>query len=71
MESDRRKCKICLEEKLRIQIGRYPNGKDKKFGDETGKQWNGSICPPCNTIRSKTTMQKTRASRSTSEQENS
>lgn len=46
--------------KIRTESGKYPNGKDKKYTDETGKLWSGSICPPCNKIRANETMKKKR-----------
>jgi len=55
------KCKVCQEEKIRMVVGTYPNGKDVKYGNETGKLWSGRTCPDCNKARAKSTMQKTRA----------
>lgn len=60
MESNARICKTCKQIKTRTESGRYPNGKDKKYSDETGKLWNGSICPACVVEKSKLTMKKNR-----------
>lgn len=40
-------CKICNKECKRIFAGRYPNGKDKKWTDENGREFNGKMCPAC------------------------
>lgn len=62
-EANMSKCKICNELKLRIMIGRYPNGKNGKFVDATGKQWSGRTCPACNTSKAKNNMQRLREQR--------
>lgn len=58
------KCKVCQETKVRIFAGMYPNGKDRKFVDENGKQFNGKCCPSCQIERSKNTMKKIRFQKS-------
>lgn len=63
MESNLRLCKKCNQLKTRIEAGKYPNGKDKKWSDESGKLWNGSTCGLCNSVRSKDVMQKSRTSK--------
>lgn len=52
-ESNLKKCKVCNELKTRIQLGKFTNGRDKKWVDETGKQWSGHICSSCNVSRVK------------------
>lgn len=52
-------CKICEEEKTRIQIGRRKTGPI--FVNEMQKEWNGRTCPECNVLRSKGNMQKFRS----------
>jgi len=47
MEINRKKCSICGELKYRIQLGNFNSGKDKRWVDENGKQWNGHKCPEC------------------------
>lgn len=51
------KCKGCGEEKKRILFGRYPNSKDKRWVDDTGREFNGRMCPSCNS-RKKAQQQK-------------
>lgn len=41
------KCSICGETKKRISAGKYPNGKDRRWVDESGRQFCGSKCPTC------------------------
>lgn len=60
METDKRKCKVCNEEKTRELVGRYPDGRNKKFRDDSGKLWNGNVCGSCNVVRSGNTMKKIR-----------
>lgn len=41
-------CRHCKEEKKRTFVGYYPNKKDKRWIDaETGREFNGRLCPPC------------------------
>jgi hypothetical protein len=40
-------CKQCGQSKKRINMGKYANGKDIRWCDETGKQFNGLTCPDC------------------------
>lgn len=63
MEKDKRLCKRCNLLKDRVMCGKYPDGKNKKFQDEDGKLWNGSICGSCNVVRSHENMKKLRASK--------
>ena len=60
MESDKRLCKICGELKIRTMVGKYPDNRNKKFADESGKLWNGSVCGSCNVKRSHENMKKLR-----------
>lgn len=61
MEQNKRLCKECKQLKERILQGKFTNGRDKKWTDETGKLWNGNVCPPCNVSRAKVTMKRIRA----------
>lgn len=54
-------CKACNFEKNRINAGRYPNGKDTKYVDETNREWNGLMCPPCHLARLKVKQKFDRA----------
>lgn len=40
-------CKSCGKTCKRILAGRYSNGKDKRWVDEQGKEFNGHRCPAC------------------------
>ena len=59
-EKNKRLCKRCSQLKERIEDGKYPNGRDKKWRDESGKLWSGNICGECNNSRSKEIMRTTR-----------
>lgn len=61
MEVNLRRCKFCNGLKQRIEAGKFPNGKDKKWRDESGKLWSGNLCSDCNVNRSKEVMRKARA----------
>ena len=63
METNKRLCKVCNILKDRIETGKYPDNKNKKYVDETGKLWNGSVCSSCNVIRASANMKKIRAKR--------
>ena len=63
MEKNDRLCKRCALLKPRIESGRFPDGKNKKYVDESGKLWNGSVCPDCNVSRSHNNMNKLRSKR--------
>ena len=54
LEKDDRECKICKQLKERIFVGKYPNGRDKKFANGHGVLWNGRICPDCHRDVTKT-----------------
>jgi hypothetical protein len=59
METNLRLCKVCNVLKTRTLVGKY-SIKDKKYIDETGKAWNGSSCPACNSERLKNHMRTKR-----------
>lgn len=50
MPSNRRCCKICMSDHLRIYGGKWGN-KFKQWRDEHGLLWNGNVCGLCNRIR--------------------
>lgn len=61
METNLRICKQCQQLKTRIDAGKFNSTKkDKKYVDETGKLWSGSLCPECNKIRLKDVMRNKR-----------
>lgn len=55
MESNLRLCKKCNVLKNRIESGKF-DLKNKKYVDESGKLWNGSVCGVCNQERVKLAM---------------
>lgn len=46
-EIQKKQCRICNELKPRIQFGTFSDTTNKRWVDDTGKQWNGHICPSC------------------------
>lgn len=62
-EINKSKCSICQDIKIRIQNGKYPDGRNKKWMDEIGDLWVGRKCPNCVKIEMKTRMQKLRLDR--------
>jgi len=40
-------CKECEKECKRYFAGRYPNGKDKRWIDDSGREFSGKVCPSC------------------------
>lgn len=40
-------CKGCGKTRTRYYAGRYPNKKDKKWVDESGREFSGLMCPIC------------------------
>jgi hypothetical protein len=60
-ESNKTICKRCQVLKDRILVGKYPNGRDKKFKDESGKLWSGKICGECQVARAREAMRVRRA----------
>lgn len=68
METNKRLCKLCNILKDRIETGKYPDGKNKKHVDESGKLWNGSVCGVCNVKRAHNNMKKLRARRKQNEE---
>jgi len=47
VESEIKVCKRCHETKTRYMLGKFPDGRNKKWRSETGKLWNGNLCPDC------------------------
>ncbi len=61
VERDLRHCKQCGDLKLRIRDGNYPNQKDTRYIDDTGKQWSGSTCSKCHRENCKNKAKERRA----------
>jgi ribosomal protein S27E len=53
-------CRSCGGQKIRKPAGMFANGRDKRWVDHNGKQWNGRKCPDCNRVRAKNNMKKLR-----------
>jgi len=60
-EVNKRICKGCKLIKDRISDGTFKNTKNRKWRDESGGLWNGSVCSVCNTNRLKDHMKSKRA----------
>ena len=60
-DKDKRHCKRCSQLKDRKSVGKFPNLRNRKFVDETGKLWNGNVCGQCNSERMKEVMREKRA----------
>ena len=54
-------CRVCGENKLRIQKGKFLS-KNKKWVDSKGKMWTGRRCPDC-VVRIQRELQKQRRSK--------
>ena len=50
-------CKICKEEKTKEPISK---GDHTRFVDESGRLWNGKVCPDCYKIYNRERMRKAR-----------
>lgn len=62
-EVQKKECKVCKQLKERIFVGRFPDGRNKKWRDESGKLWSGLVCGICNVKRSHDMMKKGRNER--------
>lgn len=59
-ESNLTHCKVCHELRVRQEDGKFPNSKNKRYKDETGKLWNGKTAPCCHGKKVKENMKKLR-----------
>lgn len=55
------KCSVCEEIKPRILVGKYPDGRNKKYTDDSGKLYVGRKCPDCVKSSMKIRMKKFRS----------
>jgi len=55
------KCSVCQEIKTRIQNGKYPDGRNKKWVNEKGELWVGRKCSDCVKSAMKDRMRKFRS----------
>lgn len=58
MQLNKRVCKVCMNEHLRIYSGKM--GKDSSWRDEHGLLWNGKTCGGCNRDRVRVAVAKSR-----------
>ena len=56
-EENLSKCSSCQEIKPRIQDGKYPDGRNKKWVNEKGELWVGRKCSDCVRSNMKSRMQ--------------
>lgn len=63
IESNKSHCKQCGVLKSRIEDGKYPNSKNKRYKDEEGKLWSGRVCPQCQVLKTKENQRKLRFKR--------
>lgn len=54
------KCSNCNEIKPRICVGKFPDGRNKKYEDEQGNPYVGRKCPECVKNSMKDRMRKFR-----------
>jgi len=54
-------CAVCQEPKKRIQAGKYPDNRNKRWVDDKGDLWVGRKCPECVRSAMKARMQKLRS----------
>jgi hypothetical protein len=59
-DSDLSKCRKCGKIKVRKFVGYFPDGKNKKFVDEHGKQYRGRACPDCVRLEVRTKIKEKR-----------
>lgn len=60
-ESDISKCRKCGGLEVRKADGHFPDGKNRKFVDLDGGQWNGRMCPKCVRLKAKAHIKEKRA----------
>ncbi len=60
-ESDISKCRGCEKLEVRKQDGFFPDGRNKRFVNAEGEQWNGRKCPGCQKLKSKVNIKQKRA----------
>lgn len=63
IESNLCHCKKCSLLKTRIEDGKYPNSKNKRYIDENGKLWSGKTCSQCVVNKARENMKNLRFQR--------
>lgn len=63
LEQNLSTCRVCGENKERIEDGKYTggSGRNKRWRDDTGRLWRGRVCPDCHKSEMKERMVKARA----------
>lgn len=59
-EVDICQCRKCGKLEVRKQDGYFPDGRNKRFVNLEGAQWNGRKCPGCQQKNSKVHIQEKR-----------
>lgn len=54
-------CKKCQKVKVRNPAGFFGNGRDRRFVDQHGCQWNGRNCAECTRAKMRTHMKVKRS----------
>lgn len=60
-EIQQKHCKVCGELKARIAAGVFQKRKGKRWVDDSGKLWNGLVCPDCHARRAAVNMRRLRS----------
>ena len=61
LEQNLSTCRVCGENKERIEDGKYGESRNKRWRDDSGRLWRGRVCPDCHKLDMKTRMIKSRA----------
>jgi hypothetical protein len=59
-EVDVCQCRKCGKLEVRRQDGYFPDGRNKRFINDEGKQWSGRACPGCVLLRVRTQVKERR-----------
>jgi len=59
-ESDVSTCRKCGKLEIRKQDGYFPDGRNKRFVDAEGLQWNGRVCGQCHSSKVKIQVKEKR-----------
>ena len=60
LEQNLSTCRVCGENKERIQDGKYGESRNKRWKDEKGQLWRGRVCPDCHKSEMKSRMSTSR-----------
>ena len=60
-EIDVSQCRKCGKLEIRRQDGYFPDGKNKRFVNNEGRQWSGRSCPGCVRSRVRNQIKQKRA----------